>query len=136
MGEAARVALRYFQALSDGDVDGAVELVADGGDFRSPVGKLPDKAAIRAFLGGFDTAFPDAHFDVEHVFEDDALVAIEGVYRATHSGPLVTPDGQSLPATGRRVRAPFATVFEVADGRIRSHRPYWDLAGFMAQLTG
>ena len=135
MGEAAKVALKYFQALSDGDVEGAVGLVADDGDFRSPVGKMAGKEAIRGFLGGFDAAFPDAHFDVEHVFEDGGLVAVEGVYRGTHDGPLVTPDGQSLPATGRRVRAPFTTVFEVADGRIRSHRPYWDVAGFMAQLT-
>lgn len=136
MGEAARVALRYFQALSDGDVDGAVDLVADGGDFRTPMGKIPDKAAIRGFLGGFATAFPDAHFDVEHVFEDGELAAVEGVYRGTHDGPLTTPDGRSLPPTGRRVRAPFTTVFEVTDGRIRSHRPYWDVAGLMAQLTG
>ena len=32
--------------------------------------------------------------------------------------------------------APFVTMFEVADDRIASHRPYWDLAGVMAQLTG
>jgi steroid delta-isomerase-like uncharacterized protein len=135
MGEAAEVALRYFQALSDGDVDGAVELVADGGDFRTPAGRMDGKGAIRGWLGVFDAAFPDSHFDVEHVLEDEQLVAVEGVYRGTHDGPLVTPDGQSLPATGRKVRAPFTTVFEVADGRIRSHRPYWDVAGFMAQLT-
>ena len=37
--------------------------------------------------------------------------------------------------TGRRVHAPFVTMFDIADGRITSHRPYWDMAGFMAQLT-
>ena len=30
----------------------------------------------------------------------------------------------------------FATFLQVTDGQIVSHRPYWDLAGFMAQLTG
>ncbi|MDQ3898345.1 MAG: ester cyclase [Actinomycetota bacterium] len=107
----------------------------DGGDFRSPAGKLPDKDAIRQFLTGFDAAFPDAHFDVEHVIEADHLVAVEGVYQGTHDGPLAMPDGSSLPPTGRRVHAPFATVLDVAGGRIRAHRPYWDLAGFVAQLT-
>jgi steroid delta-isomerase-like uncharacterized protein len=132
----AGVALEYFQALSDGDVDGAVDLVADDGDFRSPMGQMPDKEAVRAFLGGFDAAFQDAHFDLEHVLEAEGLVAVEGVYRGTHNGPLLMPDGDILPGTGRKVRAPFVTMFEIAGGKIRSHRPYWDVAGFMAQLTG
>ncbi len=136
MGEAADVALAYFRALSDGDVEGAIDLVADEGDFRSPMGKMPTKEVIRAFLGGFDAAFPDAHFDIEQVVEGDGTVAVEGVYRGTHGGALMTPDGGSIPATGRKVRAPFVTIFDVADGKIRSHRPYWDLAGFMAQLKG
>lgn len=136
MGEAAGVALRYFQALSDGDVDGAVGLIAEGADFRTPMGPVDGPEAIRAFLGGFDTAFPGAHFDIDLVIEDESRVAVEGVYRGTHGGALMTPDGGSLPATGRSVSAPFVTVLEIADGKIRSHRPYWDVAGFMAQLTG
>jgi ketosteroid isomerase-like protein len=33
------------------------------------------------------------------------------------------------------VRAPFATIFRVRDGKIVAHRGYWDLAGFVAQLS-
>jgi len=36
--------------------------------------------------------------------------------------------------TNRPVRAPFVTIFRVSEGRIVSHRSYWDLAGFLAQL--
>ncbi|MGH9280639.1 MAG: nuclear transport factor 2 family protein [Acidimicrobiales bacterium] len=135
MGDAADVALGYFRALSEGDVETAVSLIADGADFRSPMGSMDGKDAIRAFLGGFDSAFPGAHFDVEHTLEDGGMVAVEGAYRGVHGGPLMTPGGV-LPATGRSVSAPFVTVFDVAGGQIRSHRPYWDVAGFMAQLTG
>jgi steroid delta-isomerase-like uncharacterized protein len=136
VGEAAEVATRYFQALQNGDVDGAVELVAHDGDFRSPMGAITDRDQIRGFLGAFDSAFPGARYEITQVFETGTSVAVEGVYRGIHSGPLITPDGTILPATGQEVAAPFVTVFEVADGSIRSHRPYWDLAGFMAQLTG
>ena len=45
------------------------------------------------------------------------------------------PDGGSLPATGRSVSAPFVTMLEVSEGAITSHRPYWDVAALMAQLT-
>jgi len=136
MGEAPEVATRYFEALSGGDVEAAVKLVADAGDFRSPMGRMEGRDQIRAFLDGFDTAFPGARFDIEHVFESGSSVAVEGVYRGVHGGPLMMPDGATLPATGRSVSAPFVTVFEVTNGSITSHRPYWDLAGFMAQLTG
>ena len=135
MAETADVALEYFRALSSGDVEGAVNLVADGADFRSPMGSMDGKAAIRLFLGGFDTAFPGARFDVDQVIEGEHVVAVEGVYRGTHGGPLMTPGG-ALAATGRDVSAPFVTIIEVANGKISAHRPYWDVAGFMAQLTG
>jgi steroid delta-isomerase-like uncharacterized protein len=135
-GPAGQVAIAYFTALSNGDVDGAMALLADGADFRSPVGRVRGGDAIRGFLAGFDTAFPDAHFDLEHVVEAGGRVAVEGVYQGTQDGPLGLPDGGSLPATGRRVHAPFVTMFDIADGRITSHRPYWDMAGFMAQLAG
>lgn len=136
MGEAAKVAEAYFNALSDGDVGGAVDLIADNGDYRTPMGRLPGKDVIRQYLAGFDAAFPDAHFDIEHVIESGDTVAVEGVYQGKHEGPLALPDGNALPPTGRTVHAPFATMFTVSSGQITSHRPYWDLAGFMAQLTG
>lgn len=136
MGEAADIALTYFRALSDGDVDPAVALIADDCDFRSPMGPIDGKEAIRAFLGGFDKAFPGAQFEIDHVIEEGGRVSVEGVYRGTQNGPLMTPDGGSLPVTGREVRTPFATNLDVEGGKIRSHRPYWDVAGFMAQLTG
>jgi steroid delta-isomerase-like uncharacterized protein len=136
MGEAAQMAVAYFSALSDGNVDRAVALIADGGDYRTPMGRLPGKDAIRQYLAGFDAAFPDAHFDIEHVLESEDMVAVEGVYQGKHEGPLGLPDGTVLPPTGRSVHAPFATLLTVAGGQITSHRPYWDLAGFMAQLTG
>lgn len=100
------------------------------------MGEIRGRDQIRAFLGGFDSAFPGAQYEVGQVIESGSSVAVEGVYRGTHSGPLVTPDARTLPATGRTVSAPFVTIFEVANGAITSHRPYWDLAGFMAQLTG
>jgi steroid delta-isomerase-like uncharacterized protein len=136
MGEAAKTAEAYFSALSDGNVDAAVDLVADDGDYRTPMGRLPGKDVIRQYLAGFDAAFPEAHFDIEQVIESGETVAVEGVYHGRHDGPLGLPDGSALPATGRNVHAPFATILTVSGGRITSHRPYWDLAGFMAQLTG
>ena len=127
---------RYFGALSSGNVDAAVDLLADDGEFRTPMGAMNEKASIRFYLGSFEDAFPKATYDLDYLVEERGTVAAEGVYRATHTGPMMLPDGTSLPGTGRNVSAPFVTMFEVADGLIMSHRPYWDLAAFMAQITG
>jgi steroid delta-isomerase-like uncharacterized protein len=136
MGTASETVSRYFQALSAGDVDGAVGLIADGGDFRTPMGAMTGRGAIRLYLSAFEEAFPKADYVIDTVIESGRTVAAEGTYRGTHRGPMHLPDCSVLEATGRNVSAPFVTMFDVAEGEIFSHRPYWDLAGFMAQLKG
>lgn len=136
MGEPAEVVTHYFEALSSGEVDEAVSLVADGSDFRTPMGPLPDRDAILGYLHSFDDAFPEASYRIDTLVESTATVAAEGIYVATHNGPLPLPDGSRLEPTGRTVSSPFVTMFRVVDGAIVSHRPYWDVSGFLAQLTG
>ena len=136
MAEPTDVVTYYFEALSSGDVEAAVALVADGSDFRTPMGPLPDREAIRGYLTSFDNAFPEASYRIDTLVESTATVAAEGIYVATHNGPLPLPDGSRLEPTGRTVSSPFVTMFRVVDGAIVSHRPYWDVTGFLAQLTG
>src|SRR5436190_21863455 len=124
MGEASDVVVRYFKALSAGGVDSAVDLVADGGDFRTPMGALHGKDQIRGYLGVFEAAFPRAAYDLDKILEDRGKVAAEGTYRAVHQGPMVLPDGMTLAATGRQVETPFVTMLDVEAGAIVSHRPY------------
>lgn len=134
MGGPANVVRQYFESLSAGDLDAVLALVADDGDFRTPMGAMTGKDAIRSYLAAFETAFPKADYAITELVESGNSVAAEGTYTATHKGPLGLPDGSILAATGRSVTAPFVTMFTVRDGLITSHRPYWDLAGFMAQL--
>jgi len=136
VGQAADVAKSYFEKLSNGDVDGALDLCADGSEFVSPMGVMHGRDEIKPFLAGFDQAFPGARFDVGRIVESGDHVAVEGVYRGKHGGPMMLPDGTTLDATGREIAAPYVTMFEVSGGKIRSERPYWDMGGFMAQLTG
>jgi steroid delta-isomerase-like uncharacterized protein len=135
VGEPTEVVTRYFEALSTGDVEAAVALVAQDADFRTPMGLIPDREAVRAFLAGFDAAFPEASYRIDTVIESTASVAAEGLYAGTHNGPLPLPDGSSLAPTGREVSTPFVTMFRVVRGQIVSHRPYWNVTDFLAQLT-
>jgi steroid delta-isomerase-like uncharacterized protein len=135
VAEPTDVVTRYFEALSTGDVDGAVALIAENADFRTPMGPLPDREAARSFLAGFDAAFPEASYRIDTLLESTASVAAEGIYAGTHNGPLPLPDGSVMAATGREVSVPFVTMFRVVRGAIVSHRPYWDVTDFLSQLT-
>ena len=129
------IAEKYFQSITRGDVAGAIACFAPGAEFIGPMGKVPLPDGVRAYLQGYEESFPRSVFEVTHVIEQGDQVAIEGFWSGKHTGPLALPDGRTLPPTGRQVRAPFVTVFQVRDGKIASHRGYWDLAGFMAQIA-
>jgi predicted ester cyclase len=45
-----------------------------------------------------------------------------------------TPDGQTIPATNKKMRFEDVLVFRIKDNRIASRRVYFDQLGFMAQL--
>ena len=128
------IAEQYFQAITKRDMSAALACFAPGADFRSPMGPAPFPDGIRGMLSGYDTAFPGSRFEVENAIESGDQVALEGTWIGKHTGPMQLPDGRTLPATGREVRAPFTTLFRVRDGKLAAHRAYWDLASFMAQL--
>jgi steroid delta-isomerase-like uncharacterized protein len=134
MAETRQVAEKYFRFIEQGNVEGALSCLAPAAEFTNPLGAMPVPEGVRGMLQGYVSAFPDNRFEVKNVVEAADQVVLEGDWVGTHSGPLPLPTGASVPATGKVVRAPFATVFRVREGRIVSHRGYWDLAGFLGQL--
>jgi len=82
----------------------------------------------------FERAVPDEHLEVRTIVEQGNIVIAEGVYSGTHTGPLATPDGTEIPATGKRISIPYADVFEVENGKVVSHRLYFDQMTLMTQL--
>jgi predicted ester cyclase len=71
--------------------------------------------------------------ETARVFEIGDTAIAEGNFVGTHTGPLATPNG-AVPATGRRMDLPFSDFFEVKDGKVISHRVYFDQMALMAQL--
>ena len=134
MGQTRDIAERYFRCIEKGDIAAALACLAPGAEFTNPLGAMPVPEGVRMMLQGYVVGFPDNRFEVKNVVESGDQVALEGDWVGTHTGPLPLPDGSSVPATGKALRSPFVTIFRVREGRIVSHRGYWDLAGFLAQL--
>lgn len=125
---------QYFSALSAGNVAAAVALLAPNAEFSTPVGTLPVPDGARAMLEGYVRAFPGNRFEVARTIGSGEEIAVEGVWAGKHTGPMSMPDGSTVPATGRALRVPYATIFRVEGGLITRHRAYWDMASFLAQL--
>ena len=128
------VAERYFSEQSGGNIAGALACFSPDAEFVMPAGRLPFPDGVRAYLEGFQESFPGNSFEITNVVEAGDQLAIEGFWIGKHTGPMRLPDGRTIPATNKGVRAPFVTLFRVTNGKIASHRGYWDMAGFMAQL--
>ena len=53
---------------------------------------------------------------------------------ATHTGPLVMPDGTELPPTGKRIEIKGMELVQHRDGKIAVHHMYWDNMAVAGQL--
>jgi steroid delta-isomerase-like uncharacterized protein len=82
---------------------------------------------------GWAAAFPDSRATFEAAYVSGNTVILELTWRGTHSGPLQMPTGE-IPATGRTIEMRACQVVDIADGKARGTRQYFDMATMMTQL--
>jgi steroid delta-isomerase-like uncharacterized protein len=82
---------------------------------------------------GWAAALPDSRATLEAAHVSGNTVILELTWRGTHGGPLRTPAGE-IPATGRTIEMRACQVVEVADGKVRGIRHYFDMATMLTQL--
>lgn len=105
------VGIRFYECLSDGDLDGVLALVSD--DFVGHGLGGGGRDSLRQDLAGFRSAFPDLSLTVEDTITEDDKVAIRTTMRGTHMGPFAGVD-----ASGNRIEVGGCDIFQVRDGRI------------------
>ncbi len=79
---------------------------------------------------GFVAAFSEAKHQILSQVAEGDMVATRLVWRGVH-----TSEFAGMPATGRAVSIDAVAVDRIEGGKIVSHDAYFDLAGFMGQLT-
>jgi predicted ester cyclase len=118
-----------------GQVDELPNLYADDATMVTPdAGEIRGRDAIAEYLGTFSRAFPDASWEALSQLEVGDTAVDEGWFVGTHTGPLAAPNGETIPATGKRVRLRECDIATVENGRITSHRFYFDQTEFLEQL--
>jgi ketosteroid isomerase-like protein len=135
MGEAREVMDRVTAAITSGDPDALKALYAPDAVAETPdQGTIRGRDQIAAYMGEFATAFPDASWEELHKHETSGTAIDEGYFIGTNTGPLAGPNGQTIPATGKRVRARECDLATVENGVVTSHRLYFDLQDWLTQL--
>jgi ketosteroid isomerase-like protein len=135
MGEAREVMDRVTDAVMKGDLEATKALYA-----ADAVAETPDRGTIRgrdeiaAYLAEFGAAFPDAQWEESHKHEVGATAIDEGYFIGTNTGSMTGPNGETIPATGIRVRARECDIATVESGVITSHRFYFDMMDWLEQL--
>ena len=133
--EAIRLAREGIEAFSAGDWDRQRALSApDAVYFEPATGRRVDGIDEFIRVGqAWKAAFPDARGTVTNALASGDTAVLEIAWEGSQTGDLETPGGK-IPATGRRVAFPAVQVVEVAGGKIRETRHYFDLMGMLQQL--
>lgn len=135
MSEARELMDRVTDAVMSGNLGELRACYAGDATLVAPdAGEIHGSDAIVEYLGSFPRAFPDASWEpiARHETSDTAID--EGYFSGTNTGPLRLSPGEVIPATGKRVRLRECDVATVRDGRIASHRFYYDQTEFGEQL--
>lgn len=130
-----RVVEECLRAMNAHDFVRARSYLDDGFQFQGPAS--PDPLGVPAYgvhMQELWTAFPDLNFDPTHIIAQGDHMVVNYLGTGTHNGPMTTPNGDTVPATGRRLALPASSTFELKDGRMVRERAYLDLLTLLAQL--
>lgn len=131
-GQAEDVARRYFEAISDHDLEAAVALWAEGG--REYVRGQVDTTApegVRSFIGGLLSAVPDLRFEILSTTSEGERCGVQWRLRGTFAGP---DSFNGVAPTGDRLELEGVDLLHVRDGLIQSNDAYIDSMTFARQI--
>ena len=122
-----QLAVNYYEALNRRDFAVYDTLLTDDVTLTAPGGvRVHGKQPVAAFDQNWTVAFSDFTIIGGFHLADDERIVCYNRATGTHDGTLVMPDGSEVPATGRRLDAPYFASFDVRDGRLASELVYFD----------
>ena len=125
---------RSYETWNSGNVDGLQELYAIDADVAIPGASAQGREQIGALWGAIISAFPDGRLTELLRLDCGGHIVSENNLSGTHTGPLVTPQGDEIPATGNSVSVDGVSIFKIENGEIQSEHLYFDQMTFLAQL--
>lgn len=122
---------RMYALLSQGDVDGFGELVAeDFVEHQESPGFERTRDGVLQLFRAYLAAFPDMRMEPEDVLQDGDSVVARVRATGTHRG-----DFMGMPPTGRAIDVQLIDIMRIGeDGRAHEHWGVFDALGMLQQL--
>ena len=136
MSEAKHVLEQAIEYWNAGDRVAWSSLYADDVVYEAPGGQRISGLANleEQYFDALLKAAPDRlSRDVVLIAEGEYVVE-QARYVGTHTGPLRSPAGVEVPATGKPFDFEFVGIFRIREGKIRSIRIYFDQMELFMQL--
>ncbi len=89
---------------------------------------------LKAVITSMRTAFPDLHFEIQHVLEDGPIVALHSTMTGTHLGVLNLGQLSDVPPTGRSVNVRHMHFLRFVDGKATDLWHVWETPKLLQQL--
>ncbi|PZG19297.1 ester cyclase [Nonomuraea aridisoli] len=126
---------RLADAVNAHDVPGVLACYSRDAVYVTPCGVAEGHDQIRWMYEQLFRAFPDFHAAAWFELGDcDNPAVTEWTYTGTHDGPFLLPDGREIAATHRRITVRATCSAHVTEGKIDSHREYYDQLELFSQL--
>jgi steroid delta-isomerase-like uncharacterized protein len=122
---------RLYGHIRAGDVDGAVELLAEGFVEHEPTpGLEPTKEGTKQLFQMMIAAFPDLRFDAEDILVSGDKVVARARVTGTNQGEFM-----GTPATGKSINVQAIDILRFGDdGLVLEHWGVMDTMSIMQQL--
>jgi steroid delta-isomerase-like uncharacterized protein len=133
--ENVRVIQANFEALNANDAETFRRLRA--ADFLAEVPGVPTPLNVDqtwTFNQGYLAAFSDAHIAVTHTVAQGDYVVAHYTATGTHTKPLRTPTGGSIPATGKQFAVRGCSTYELQGEKIARQWDFADMLSLFGQL--
>lgn len=136
MGEAKGVLEQAIEYWNVSDRERWATLYADDVVYEAPGGqRISGLADLKEqYFDALLTAAPDRVSRDVVLFAEGEHVVEQARYIGTHTGPLRSPGGVEIPATGKPFDFAFVAIFRVQGGKISSIRIYYDQMELLMQL--
>jgi predicted ester cyclase len=125
---------RYFAAVDSKQPERLAEVDAQDVEFSTPMGTFKGLEGHKQLTAGFAAAFPNFKHTVTRCIEQGDTYACEGNFSGDHTGPMMMPNGQTVPATNKHVEFKWGGMATAKNGKVTSIHAYFDLMTMMQQL--
>ena len=89
---------------------------------------------VVAYAKNWKTMFPDMIGTCEHRHDAGDVLVEECSWTGTNTGNIATPDGNTIPPTGKSINLRNVLIWEFQDGKVKSVKNYLDMMTMMSQL--